>query len=176
MPLSSDGRDSGWLSRWAYQVNSLSADSVGREAMADGYLTEAKLDLPTSNALNAARVGKWRYSFATHGGAVSAITLTGSALPANAIVLGGLIEVLTLVQGGVGTTGALHIEGADDLVAATVVAGAPWSSTGRKAIIPVWSAASAVKTSVARTPVFTIAANPVTAGIFNVFLFYVVSD
>ena len=59
MPLAPDGHDTGWLSKYAYQVDSLTADAIGRQAIedgyfaataamrakfADGFLTEAKID------------------------------------------------------------------------------------------------------------------------------------
>lgn len=176
MPLDNVGHETGWLSKYAFQRDSLAADSVGREAVADGYLYEAKLRAATDNALNASRVARYTYDFAVQGGAIAALALTGTALPANTIVLGGIMEVLTPLTSGGGATAALSVEGANDLVAATVVAGAPWSTTGRKAIIPVFSAATAVKTSVARTPALTPAVAVLTAGKFNLFLFYVVTD
>ena len=211
MPLDALGKETGWLSKWAFQRDSLKADSVGREAIEDAYfaataemrakfadafvnaakiatdavetakivalaVTEVKLAAPTVNGLNAGRVAKYTYDFATLGGAVSTITLTGDALPANAIVIGGFMEVLTLLAAGLNATGALQLEGANDLLAATVIAGAPWSSIGRKAIIPVFTAASAVKTSVARTPALVVGVAAVTSGKFNLFLFYTVTD
>ena len=176
MPLDAVGKETGWLSKWAFQRDSLKADSVGREAVEDGYLYEPKLRAAVDNALNVGRVAKYTYDFATLGGLVSTITLTGDALPANAIVIGGFMEVLTLLAAGLNATGALQLEGAGDLIAATVISGAPWSSTGRKAIIPVFTAASAVKTSVARTPALVVGVAAVTAGKFNLFLFYTVTD
>ncbi|MBU1213461.1 MAG: hypothetical protein KJ587_19665 [Alphaproteobacteria bacterium] len=37
MPLDPTGKETGWLSRWAFMVNALAADSVGRQAMEDAF-------------------------------------------------------------------------------------------------------------------------------------------
>lgn len=125
---------------------------------------------PTVTELKAIR---GRYDFAVDGGAIGAINLTGESLPANAYILGGFLEVDTVLAGATATM-ALSAEGAGDLSAATVVTGAPYSTTGRKSLIPVFTGASIVKTTAARKIVGTIATAAVTAGVFDVVLFYVV--
>lgn len=117
------------------------------------------------------------YDFAVDGGAVSSITLrsgpvAAAAIPAGSVIMGGYVEVDTLVTSGGAATIAITTEGAGDIVAAAAVSGAPWSTTGRKSVIPVFTGASTVKTSVARNIVATIAAATVTAGKFRVVLFY----
>ena len=37
MPIAPDGRDSGWISKWAFQLNALAADAVGRQAIEDAF-------------------------------------------------------------------------------------------------------------------------------------------
>lgn len=145
-------------------------------ALDGASVTETQLRAATDNALNSARVAKWTYDFAVLGGVVSTIALTGGALPAKAIVFGGLMEVLTPPTSAGAATAAIQTEGANDTITAAVVAGVPWSTVGRKALIPVWSAASALKTTVARTPSIVVGAFNLTAGKFNLFLFYTVSD
>lgn len=125
---------------------------------------------PTVTELKAIR---GRYDFAVDGGAIGAINLTGESLPANAYILGGFLEVDTVLAGATATM-ALSAEGAGDLSAATVVTGAPYSTTGRKSLIPVFTGASIVKTTAARKIFGTIATAAVTAGVFDVVLFYVV--
>ena len=39
MPLDNTGKEIGWIGKYAFQNGGLAADSVGREAVADGYLT-----------------------------------------------------------------------------------------------------------------------------------------
>lgn len=115
-----------------------------------------------------------RYDFAVDGGAVSDIDLTKSAvIPANAVIVGGFIEVDTALTSGGSATVALKVEGAGDILAAAAFGGAPWSTTGRKSVIPVFTGATTVKTSAARKVQATVAAAALTAGSFDVVLFYV---
>lgn len=120
------------------------------------------------------KVVRGRYDFAVDGGAIGATNMTpAGAIPANAIILGGFIEVDTLLTSGGAATMAVSVEGAGDIFAAITVAGAPWSTTGRKSIIPAFTGATAIKTTAARAMVATIAALTVTAGAFDVVLFYI---
>jgi len=117
-------------------------------------------------------VAKFQYDFTVHGGTVGSINLTGDQLPIGAVVYGGIIDVITALGSAGGATGALNVEAANDLVSATVVAGAPWSTTGLKAIIPVATAGSSVKLTAARNIVLTVAVADLNAGKFNLFLVY----
>lgn len=117
------------------------------------------------------------YDFAVDGGAIGAITLrsTGSnsnQIPAGAVITGGYLEIDTLFTTGTAATMAINVEAAGDIVAATVVSGAPYSTTGRKSIIPAGTGATTVKTTVQRSIVATIATGTVTAGKGRVVLFY----
>lgn len=121
------------------------------------------------------------YDFAVDGGAVSTITLRqggGNTLPnlipAGAIILEGWIEVDTIVTTASGNTGtvAVNSEGAGDLLAAAVTSGTPWSTTGRKSIIPVSTGATTVKTTVNRSLAITVATAAITAGKFRVVVYY----
>lgn len=117
------------------------------------------------------------YDFAVDGGAIGSITLRGSGplgsqIPAGSVITGGYIEVDTLFTTGTSATMAITLEGAGDIIAATVVSGAPYSTTGRKSIIPAGTGATSVKTTVPRTIVATIAVGTVTAGKARVVLFY----
>jgi hypothetical protein len=126
------------------------------------------------------RVAKATYDFAVHGGAIGAINL-GVTIPAKAIVCGGFIEVLTTctTAGADAGTMAISVEGANDIVTATAVsAGGDIWDAGKRAIIPKANTPelTGVKTTVARPITATIATQAFTAGKFNVFLFFVVSD
>jgi hypothetical protein len=117
---------------------------------------------------------KGEYDFAVDGGAVSTITLRGdNQVPAGSVVMGGFIEVDTAVTSGGAATLGVNLEAAGDILAATVVSGAPWSTTGRKSVIPVFTGATSVKTTVARSIAVTVAVAALTAGKFRVVLFYV---
>lgn len=118
-------------------------------------------------------VVRGRYSFATDGGAQGDINLTAQALiPPNAIILGGFIEVDTAITSGGSATVAVKVEGGGDILAAAAIGGAPWSTTGRKSVIPVFTGATTVKTTAARRIVATVATADLTAGAFDVVLFY----
>jgi hypothetical protein len=114
-----------------------------------------------------------RYDHSKDGGAVGTIDLTyTTAVPTNAIVLGGFVEVDTALTSGGAATVAVKVEGAGDIVAAAAVSGEPWASTGRKDVIPDFSGSAMVKTTTARKVQATIAAAALTAGAFDVVLFY----
>lgn len=113
------------------------------------------------------------YDFAVDGGAIGSITLRGdNTIPAGSVITGGFLEVDTLFTTGTGATMAINVESAGDIIAATVVSGAPYSTTGRKSIIPAATGATSVKTTVPRSIVATIATGTVTAGKGRVVLFY----
>ena len=121
----------------------------------------------------AIQVVRGRYSFADDGGAVGDIELTSDSIPANAVIIAGFVEVDTAVTSGGSATVAIKVEGAADIVAAAAVSGAPWSTTGRKSVIPVATGATTVKTTAARKVTATVATAALTAGVFDVVLFYV---
>ena len=114
------------------------------------------------------------YDFAIDGGAISTITLRSESgpIPINAVVQGGYNEVLTAFTTGSAATAALQVEAANDLQTATVVSGAPYSTTGQKSIVPVFTGATAIKTTVARSPAIVIATGTITAGKLRLVLEY----
>lgn len=113
------------------------------------------------------------YDFAVDGGGIGTIPLRGGAatlggaLPANAVVMSGYIEVDTPLTAGGAATAGVSVEAASDVQAAVVVTGAPWSTTGRKNL-----PFAGVKTSVPRTPRLEVAAFALTGGKFRVVLIY----
>jgi hypothetical protein len=114
------------------------------------------------------------YDFAVDGGAASTITLRGdNAIPNGAYIVGGFVDVLTAVTSGGAATVAVNSQGAGDVVAAAAVSGAPWSTTGIKSVIPVFTGATVVKTTAPRSLAITIATAALTAGRFRVVVFYV---
>jgi hypothetical protein len=121
------------------------------------------------------KVARGRYDFAVDGGAVSTIDLTTTTqIPANAYITHGFVEVDTALTSGGSATVAVTVEGAGDIIAAAAVSGAPWSTTGRKSIVPAATGATSVKTTAARKIQATVATAALTAGAFDVVLFYVV--
>jgi hypothetical protein len=121
------------------------------------------------------------YDFAVDGGAIGAHTLRGDVIPDNALIMGGVVDVITTctTAGADAGTMAIRVEGANDIVAAIAVSDGtnPWDA-GQKAIVPKFNTpeSTSVKTTAARAITGTIAGQAFTAGKFVVFLFYVVSD
>lgn len=123
--------------------------------------------LPTAEGNHRLSVIKATYDFAVDGGAIGSITL--ATIPSGVVVLAGVVDVLTGFTGS--GTGALQLEGANDLITAAAVNGAPWSTAGRKALAANTNFGTAsVKTTASRALTFDIASNTVTAGKFDVFL------
>lgn len=136
------------------------------------------IERPSAGAEGAAAGGQtqWAladYSFAADGGAVGNINLLSSALPSGAVILGGYLEVLTPPTSGGAATLGISSEGAGDLVAPVVISGAPWSTAGRKSVIPAFTGATTVKLTAARNIVAVIGVAALTAGAFRVAIAYV---
>lgn len=117
---------------------------------------------------------KGEFDFAVDGGAVGTIVLRSDdgPIPAGSYITASLLDVLTLFTTAAGATGALTIEAANDVVSATIVSGAPYSTTGLKSTTQVGTGATAIKTTVARSPSFVIAVGALTAGKFRLSLSY----
>lgn len=71
MPVDSNGREIGWMPKWGFQTDSLAADSIGRQAMADGFIQNAKIDTGTITASKFAAKALMSgiYGFSTYGAA-----------------------------------------------------------------------------------------------------------
>lgn len=122
----------------------------------------------------AVRVVRARYDFAADGGAVGTIALLGAtSIPSGAVILGGWLDVLTILASGGSATAALRVEGAGDIIAATAFGSSPWSSTGRKSVVPAFTGATSVQTTAARDVSLVIAVAALTAGKFDAYLVYI---
>lgn len=100
---------------------------------------------------------------------------TGVILPQYAIVVGGFFDVNTVFTSGGAATIAIHVESAGDIQAAALVSGAPYSTIGRKAIVPKANTpeSTSIKTTVAREITCTVAAAALTAGKLTGYLYFV---
>lgn len=116
-------------------------------------------------------IAKVQYDFAENGGAVGAILLD-LVLPDNAVIWDGFFDVVTAPTSGGSATIALGLNTATDLKAATAIA----SYTGIVALVPVGTAAAAVKLTAERQLTLTIATAALTAGKINIFLNYYIGD
>lgn len=110
-----------------------------------------------------------RYDFAVNGGGAGSIVI--GSLPLGAVILGGRMEVGTALT-GVGASVGITTEGAGDIVAVAAISGAPWSTTGKKAIIPKRNTpeSTSVTLTAARNILFVISAADLTAGVVTLFL------
>ena len=138
-----------------------------------------KLELGTEVVEKKKHIVKAVYDFSKVGGAIGAISLLGSdgkaiKVPANAIVTNVLVDVKTALTSGGSATVAIAVESAADLLAATAVAS--FSLAALLAGKPVGTAATAVKTTVERSVVATVAVAALTAGKMNVLVEYVLSE
>lgn len=117
------------------------------------------------------------YDFVVDGGAISTIALRGvngtqGGIPSGSYIYGGVLDILTGFTTGAAGTAALTVEAANDIVSATVVSGAPYSTTGVKAASVVLVNATPTKTTAFRSPSIVIATGAVTAGKLRLTLFY----
>lgn len=114
---------------------------------------------------------KVTYDFDVHGGAVGDIALD-CTVPDNAVILDGIVDVLTPPTSGGAATVALKVEGAADLLGATAIA----SVTGLVDTVPNGTAANAIKTTADRVVTVTVAVAALTAGKMNIFFRYFISE
>lgn len=130
--------------------------------------------MPIMEGTRGLKEWKGEYSFAVDGGAIGSIVMRSNdgPIPAGSVIEGGYLEVDTLFTTGTAATAAVQVEAANDIISATVVSGAPYSTTGRKSVIPAFTGATTVKTTVARNPTLVVATGTITAGVARVVLFY----
>ena len=103
------------------------------------------------------------YDFAVHGGAVGTIDLK-HGLSKGCVVVGGFMRILTVPTSGGSATIAAQLEAANDIVTATAFDNALFATTGNRAIVPVWTAATMKETTVDRNLSLVIGGAALTAG------------
>ena len=101
------------------------------------------------------------YDFAKHGGAISAITVGPKLIPPETIIVQGMVRVVTAPV-GVGATVALHLVGADDIMAATAITSLTLDAL--LDVVPVGTAATSILCTAATQLTVTIATTALTAG------------
>lgn len=124
--------------------------------------------------LDALKCVAGQFDFAKLGGAVGTYAL-GVKIPAGAVIVNAFATVLTAGDSADDTaTIAVHVESANDIFTAAAVSGAPWSTTGQKQGIPDYATVADYKTTTAERDItVSIAVQALTAGKFNVYVFYV---
>lgn len=133
--------------------------------------------------LGVLRVARFEFDTAKKdsGGTVANTTIaahgTGVTLPANAIIVGGFVDVNTAFTSASSNTGtiAISVEAANDIISAAAVSGPPYSTIGRKAIVPKANTpeSTSVKATQAREITCTVAVAALTAGKLTGYLYYV---
>lgn len=128
---------------------------------------------PQDNEIGKAQifVARAKYRFADDGGVAGDINLLpGAVIPAGALILAAFMNVI-VAPTGAGASVAVKLESAADLQAVAAISGAPWSTTGLKAITKTFATVP-IKLTAARNIVATISAADLTAGEFEVLVFY----
>jgi len=102
---------------------------------------------------------------------------TGVILPVHAIVVGGFVDVNTKFDSDATDAGtiAISVEAANDIISAAAVSGSPYSTIGRKAIVPKANTpeSTSVKTSAAKEITCTVAVEALLSGKLTGYLYYV---
>ena len=148
----------GWLKDVNDNLDTLEP-LIGGDADGLGVLRVARATFDLGVAANR--------SVAAHASAVE--------LPAQALVVGGFMEVNTALTGEANATLAVSILSANDIQAAAAVTGAPWSTTGRKAIVPKANTpeSTSIKLTAAKKITFTVGTAALLTGKVTVYLYYV---
>jgi hypothetical protein len=109
------------------------------------------------------------YDFDKHGGAQASHVIGN--VPSGTWIIGGFMNVETAPV-GVGASIGITVEGAGDVVAVAAIAGAPWSTTGKKAIVPKRNTpeSTSILTTEAREVLFVTSAADLTAGKVQLYL------
>ena len=114
---------------------------------------------------------EFKYDFSVHGGATGAITIQDKTIPANALVLGGLIFDPDTDLAGATATVSLGIKTGGDLHAADAIAdinaGPLWCDQF------VLGETAPIETASQEGLIVTIATAALTAGVFRVKVFWV---
>jgi len=127
--------------------------------------------------LGVLRVARFDFDCATAANRPIGAHGTGVILPANAIVVGGFVDVNTKFDSDASDAGtiAISVQAANDIISAAAVSGAPYSTIGRKAIVPKANTpeSTSVKTSAAKEITCTVAVEPLLTGKLTGYLYYV---
>lgn len=109
------------------------------------------------------------YDFAIHGGGQGNIVI--GALPSGSVILGGRMEVGTSPVGA-GASIGITVESAGDVVAVAAISGAPWSTTGKKAIVPKRNTPESTSVTLTedRDILFVVSAADLTDGVVTLYL------
>jgi len=158
MPIPKTITTNGWLKDVNDNFGAL-APVIGGDADGLGALRVARATFDLGVAANR--------TVAAHG--------LGVTIPANALIVGGFMEVNTAITGETNATLAISVKTANDIQAAAAVSGAPWSTTGQKAIVPKANTpeSTGIKLAGAKEITATIATAALLTGKVTIYLYYV---
>lgn len=160
MPELKNLSSAGWLKDCEDNFQTLEP-LIGGDAVGLGVLRVARFVFDAGIAANR--------TVAAHG--------MGVTLPIHAIVVGGFVDVNTKFDSDATDAGtiAISVEAANDIISAAAVSGAPYSSVGRKAIVPKANTpeSTSVKCTAAREITCTVAVEPLLSGKLTGYLYYV---
>jgi len=128
-----------------------------------------------ADGLGVLRVARVTFDLAVAANRTAAAHASAVILPAQALVVGGFMEVNTALTGEANATLAVSILQANDIQTAAAVTGAPWSTTGRKAIVPKANTpeSTSIKLTAAKAITFTVGTAALLTGKVTVYLYYV---
>ena len=131
----------------------------------------------TVNGLGNLRVARFEFDMATVGNRSIGAHGTGVTLPIHSIVVGGFVDVNTKFDSDATDAGtiAISVQAANDVISAAAVSGAPYSTVGRKAIIPKANTpeSTSLKCTAAREITCTVAIEAMLTGKLTGYLYYV---
>ncbi len=142
----------------------------------------APAGVQSTPATDLVRVAIATYDFAVDGGAVSTITPAKTVnLPSGAIILGAAVRVITkpdsATHTGTVAIGTSAGSSSTSVKAALVVSDATWNANAISTpVAPVFTVASFVRLTAAGNITVTVATEALTAGKFDIFIFYVVGS
>jgi len=127
--------------------------------------------------LGSLRVARFEFDAGIAANRTVAAHGTGVILPVNSIVVGGFFDVNTVFTSANANNGtiAISVEGANDIQAAAAVSGSPYSTIGRKAIVPKANTpeSTSVKASTAKEITCTVAVSALLTGKLTGYLYFV---
>jgi hypothetical protein len=123
------------------------------------------------------RMGRAKYSFAVDGGGAPGLITpaTNCVIPDNAIIIGGIANPTTALVGSSTTIAIGTSAGSAANSLKTATAEATYSTDAVLALVPVFTAATAVKMTAAGSITITTAVAALTAGVMEITVFYFVA-
>jgi hypothetical protein len=139
--------------------------------------TPLNIPIVANGGLGSVGNAKMTYDFAVDGGAIATITPTNSpTIPANAIILGGAIDITTSLGSGGAATIALGLGSGAQVASLKAATGVASYTAGFLAMIPVFTAATYYKVTAAARLTLTVAAVVLNAGKLDVNIVYIMGN